>query len=174
MLSKQALLSILCLAMLASCSDGTGTNSNTGKTDSPAHHINNLLDDPGDGRVFIPADSANKMIKSYLTSINSLHNDSDLRSIIFDADSLRAYLSNTSIKHVKVMFAHKLDYINAQGSGHNVGYKSGALTVVFGGYDANGNYIFWSENRVPNLGTPCPSSCVTTGTASDDLFPVNH
>src|ERR1700761_9069972 len=41
---------------------------------------------------FIPIDSANRMISSYLESIDYTHNDSDLRSIIFEADSLEKYI----------------------------------------------------------------------------------
>ena len=126
-----------------------------------------------DGPVFIPTDSANKMIQSYLTSIGGSGHDTDLRSLIFDADSLRAYLSNPAIKNIKVMFAHTLDFINAGGEGQNVGYSSNALTVVFGGYDEQGNYVLHPGNKVPDFAQPCPTTCVEGGTASSDLFPTH-
>jgi hypothetical protein len=155
-------------ALLASC--GNGGHSASDKKDSSTHHTNAYTIGSG-GEVFISTDSANKMISSYLNSIDYQHNDSSLRSLIFDADSLRAYLSNVNIKHVKVMFAHTLDYINTNGQGNNAGYRSGALTVVFGGFDDQDNYVFWQTNRILDHGQPCPMDCVNDGTAASDLFP---
>ncbi|MEO6831656.1 MAG: hypothetical protein ABI169_05620 [Chitinophagaceae bacterium] len=159
--------------LLSACNNGGGSSVSNKKTDTNGHKMQAFFGSGYTGSaVFIPTDSANKMINSYLQSVNSgSGNDSALHSLIFDADSLRAYLSNTSIKHVKVMFAHTLEYINQKGSGHNVGYESGALTVIFGGYNAEGNYVFWQGNSVPNHGAPCPSNCVSSGNASSDLFP---
>ncbi len=123
---------------------------------------------------FIPKDSANKMINSYLYSINSGANDSDLRSIIINADSIRAYLSaNPSIKNVKLMFAHTLDYINAGYAGKYAGYQSGALTIIMAGYDATGNYVYMSSgssSMVIDHGLPCPSSCPSAGSSSYDIL----
>ena len=120
--------------------------------------------------VSIPVDSANKMIQSYLGSINN--DASDLKSLIFDADSLRALLNNQpQIKKVRLFFAHTLSYINSGGQDQPCGYQSGALTVVMGGYDVNGNYLYYPAGRVPDTGIPCPTSCPTTGEAASDLLP---
>lgn len=117
---------------------------------------------------FIPVDSANKMLQSYLVSINAdVDTNQNLQSIILDADAIREYLSNPSIRKVKVMFAHRLDYINSGHFGVNCGYTSGGLTIILAGFDANNNYIFAPGDMVPDRGTLCPPGCVNSGTASD-------
>ena len=125
----------------------------------------------------ISLDSANKMLLSYLNSINYHVNDTDLRSVIFDASQLRNYLSNPMITNVKLMFAHTLDYINSGGKNNYAGYKSGALTLIVACYDANGNYVYdnaASYSTVLDYGMPCPSSCPTAGTAAVDTFQIVH
>lgn len=121
---------------------------------------------------FIKKDSANKMIQSYLTSIESTGAgvDSSIKSFILDADALRAYLSDTSIRGVKVMMAHTLNYINSGQDGQDAKYKTGALTIIVSGFDNAGNYIFGPELKVPNRAMPCPHYCLVTGTASNDLL----
>jgi len=117
----------------------------------------------------IPVDSANKMILSYLNSINYQTDDSKIRSLLYNADSLRKYLSDTSIKNIKIMFAHSLDYINAGGQNNNCGYDAGALTIVLAGYNKNGNYVT-PNNSVLERGAPCPATCPTVGTAANNLI----
>ena len=120
---------------------------------------------------FIPKDSANKMISSYLYSISSSTNDSDIQSLSINADSLRAYLSsNVGIKRVKLMFAHTLDFINGGGYGSQAGYQSGAFTIVIAAYDSSGNYVYMSGNKVIDHALPCPNSCPATGTAGSSLL----
>jgi hypothetical protein len=168
-------LALFCSVILTACGNNGRTSDAGGKTDTSAKRTNAFFGGGYTGtEVFIPTDSANKMISSYLQSVGAgSGTDTSLHSLIFDGDSLRAYLSsNPNIKHVKVMFAHTLEYINAMGAGHNVGYERGALTVVFGGYDVEGNYVFWQQNQIPNHGSPCPSSCPTIGNAANDLFPI--
>lgn len=110
----------------------------------------------------IPVDSANKMLGSYLNSIGYIDNDSTLRSLSFDADVLRSYLTanpgGLNITNIKVMFAHTLDYINEGHGGVNAGYRSGALTLVMAGYDSEGNYILFNNAIVDNA-IPCPVNC---------------
>ena len=118
------------------------------------------------GPVFISTDSANRMISSYLNSIGGTSNDSNLCSIIVNADSLRAYLYNTNIKHVKIMFAHKLSYINSGKGGQNAGFSKNALTVILAGFDANDNYIYNDKGQVMNHGNPCPHNCPSNGSAA--------
>jgi hypothetical protein len=122
---------------------------------------------------FISVDSANKMISSYLNSINYQHNDTELRSIIINADSLRSMLSATTseggkIVNVKLMFAHTLNYINSGGKDQNAGYQSGALTLIIAGYDSSGKYLYIPyKNMVLDYSMPCPTNCgITT-----DLLP---
>jgi len=120
---------------------------------------------------FIPVDSANKMIQSYLSSIEITDTaNPQLQSLIMNADALREYLKDTSIKEIKVMFAHTLDYINSGHEGQNAGYKSGALTIVFSGYNSQGNYVLAPGNLVPDGTKPCPPLCPNGGTASNPLI----
>lgn len=125
---------------------------------------------------FIVSDSANRMIKSYLTSIgdtNNVVNNNNLQSLILDADALRAYLNDNSIKKVKIMFAHKLDYINEDHFGQPAGYSPNALTIIVAGYDGNGDYVLAPGNMVPDRSIPCPTNCPVTGTAANPLLPVS-
>lgn len=124
--------------------------------------------DPG----YIRSDSANKMIRSYLKSLDSLPiaDTPMLKSLIIDAGSLRDYLSDTSIKSVKLMFAHTLSYINLGHEG-KPGYNSDALTVVIAGYDGNGNYVLKDDSLALDHARPCPRNCPSSGTASFDLLP---
>jgi hypothetical protein len=121
---------------------------------------------------YISKDSANKMIGSYLTSIeaDSTDEDPDINSLIVDADLLRDYLSNKDVKNVKIMLAHTLDYINSGHGGQNAGYKADALTIVLAGYDAQGNYVFQSDHMVPDHATPCPRNCPSGGSAANALL----
>ncbi len=117
---------------------------------------------------FIPIDSANKMVNSYLTSINYPANDSDLQALIFDANVLRNYLNDSShgkIVQIKIMLGHTLEYINSGHFGMNAKYQTGELTVIIAGYDQNNNYIYNSDNMVLDHAMPCPDWCPTGGTA---------
>lgn len=119
---------------------------------------------------FISLDSANKMLQSYLSSINYQQNDTELHAIIFKAADLRQMLSDGRITNIKIMLAHTLDYINAGGAGEYCGYKSKELTVIIAGYDSSGNYIYSPSGRVLEMGAPCPTSCPAAGTAASDLL----
>jgi len=120
---------------------------------------------------FISLDSANKMLTSYLASINAPANDSDLRAVIFNADSLRNYLADTSIKNIKIMLSHTLNYVNNGGSGQNCGYQSGEFTFILAGYNRLGNYVYYPLNTVLESGVPCPYHCPAVGTAANALLP---
>ncbi len=164
---KLMVAGLLSMATLASCQNNANqenTQKDQVKTElaaTPADSLDTLT-------TSIPVDSANKMINSYLTSISSQSNQ--LNSLIVDAGSLRNYLSNPNIKHVKLMFAHTLNYINSGHSGQNAAYTSGALTLIIAGYDANGNYVLDSKGGVEdNLGA-CPYNCPTSGTAASNTI----
>lgn len=114
---------------------------------------------------FIPIDSANKMLNSYLRSINA-PNDSTVRSYILDADQLREYLNDTTqgkITSLKIMMAHNLSYINAGNVGVNCGYNPLGLTVVIAGLKENGDYAYF-QNQVMDLVSPCPTFCPSSDT----------
>jgi hypothetical protein len=108
---------------------------------------------------------ANNLIQSYLTSINYPNNDSTLRSMTFDADSLRTYLNDTThgrIATLKFMFAHQPSY--AQNNyGKNAKFKGSAMTMVIVGLDEDDHYIYTKNNRVYEHVRPCPALCDNSG-----------
>lgn len=109
---------------------------------------------------------ANRMIQSYLTSINYPNNESDLRSLTFDADTLRAYLNDTSrgkIKTLKLMVAHQPAYASSS-YGMNAGMRADAITLVIVGLDENDKYIYNARDMVYDHFLPCPSTCNESGT----------
>lgn len=133
-----------------------GYNSNSGNSGTGDPHSVN----------FIHKDTANRMIQSYITSVDAIDAEEQLYSVMLDADDIRTYLSDTAIHGVKIMFAHTLKYINAGNEGVAAGLESGALTIVMAGYNRGGNYVFAPGMRVLNNVRPCPPKCPLTGTAS--------
>ncbi|WP_276132350.1 hypothetical protein [Polluticoccus soli] len=129
---------------------------------------------------FIPVDTANAMIGSYLNSINGNSGNNgntgygqsqNIKSFIVDANALRFYLQNTNIRYVKLLMAHKLNYINKGGKNKDAGYRGDALTIVISGFDSSNNYIYSPQGAVLDFSAPCPNNCPGTGTASNDLLP---
>jgi len=160
---------ILALLMIA-CKQAPVPASTTAAGRS---HVKSVPPYPGPFSQFIPIDSANTMLGSYLNSVNSLVNDTDLRSVIINADSLRRMLNDSSlgkIASVKLMFAHTLSYINGGGANQYCGYQSGALTLIIAGYDNAGNYLYYPANAVLDFDAPCPANCPPTGSASGDIL----
>jgi len=112
---------------------------------------------------FIAVDTANKMLSSYLTSINYSQNDSDLQSLIVNVQQLRRYIdsmpNSAEITNVKLMFAHTLSYTNSSRVNTNAGYNSNALTLIIVAYNDSGNYIYYTGNKVLDYTEPCPPVC---------------
>lgn len=109
----------------------------------------------------VPLDTANKMIGSYLSSVGYPYADTTIRSLAFNADTLRAYLSNTNITDVKLYLAHQITWLDGAANryGKNVGMQPGKLTVIFVGLDNNGHVVKNSSNGVYEHALPCPTSC---------------
>jgi hypothetical protein len=160
-----AIISVLCIM---ACSKKNST-PNTNLKPQPESNLSAYalmgLDSP-----FISTDSANVMISSYLGSLSS--GNSDIKSFIVDADALRYYLSNTNIKHVKLMFAHKMSYVRSGHKYQAAGMNPNALTIVIAGYDGDNDYIYSPQGAVMDFSQPCPYICPDNGTAASDLFPV--
>lgn len=116
----------------------------------------------------IPIDTANRMIRSYLKSLDG--DDDNLRSLIISAETLREYLKDSSIKDIKIMFAHTRSYINSGHEGQPSGLKNNALTVVLAGYRSDGTYVLSQGYKVPDHSRPCPTSCPLVGSASKDVI----
>lgn len=127
---------------------------------------------PGNSQDFIPMDSANKMVNSYLNSIQYMTNDTDLRAISIDAGALRSMLdsefNSATISTVQIKLAHTLDYINSGHANQPAGFNCNALTVVISGVNAAGNYVNVTTN-ILNHGRPCPHNC-PEGTAGNAFF----
>jgi hypothetical protein len=126
--------------------------------------------DSGASSLFIPMDVANQMIGSYVQSLGSSQNalGDNLKAFSVNADSLRAYLADTSIKNIKLIFAHTTEYISAGNTNKFSGLQSGAMTIIVAGYDASGNYIYLG-GKVLDHAAPCPYTC-PPGSAGADLL----
>jgi len=107
----------------------------------------------------ISIDSANRMILSYLTSIDYATNNTRLRSFTYDADTLRSYLANNNIKTLKFMLAHTAGYMNSGGYGKDANNQAGSVTFVIVGLDENDNYIYNNREMVYDNTRPCPTNC---------------
>jgi hypothetical protein len=111
----------------------------------------------------IPIDTANRMIGSYLESIDYTINTEAIRSWAFNADTLRSYLSKgngKSIVMLKFMLAHTLDYINAGNYGVKLPANSHALTIIIVGIDSTGNEVYNTQMMAYDQCQPCPDDCV--------------
>lgn len=108
----------------------------------------------------ISVSDANSHINDYISSYFT-PGDFPVKSFIFDAGLLKDYLNNNpSIENMKFMLGEK-DFI-VDGSSKTM------PTLVIVGYDANGNYVKSSTNKVLNGAHPCPTLCPTVGAAAND------
>jgi hypothetical protein len=159
-------LSILSLVFLAACQNAQTTETNATETAKVQQLVSNQSSS------FIPVDSANKMVTSYLTSINHPQKDSAVLSFTFSASELRRLLDSVdhpdSLKDVQIKLAHSLEYINNGPHTTPAGFNKNALRLLISGVDYNGNTILLN-NEVMNHSMPCPNSC-PPGTAALPLF----
>jgi hypothetical protein len=161
-------MAMISLLFIMACSKKNST-PDTNLTPQPQSNLSQYalmgLDSP-----FISIDSANIMISSYLGSLSST--STDAKSFIVDADALRYYLNNTDIKHVKLMFAHKMSYVRSGHKNQPAGMNPDGLTIVIAGYGEDNDYIYSPQGAVMDFSQPCPYFCPEGGTAAYDLFPV--
>lgn len=132
-------------------------------TDGPASPGETVFSRP------ISIDTANRMIKSYLTSIDYTVNTAASRSWTISADTLRKYLSEGAGRHIvrlKIMLAHTLDYVNSGHEGQRPPLNSHDLTFVLVGVDEENNYIYNPESMAYDWAMPCPPDCLGGGTIS--------
>ena len=124
----------------------------------------------------INIDTANRMIQSYLTAINNTVNTQEIKSVIYDADVLRAYLDQhvgtdmKRIEKIKFIFAHSLDYVNSGNEGKRPDTNSHALTLVIVGVDKDGNYVYTKGGQALDFAQPCPPRCPVQGNSSSSLL----
>jgi hypothetical protein len=107
------------------------------------------------------------MIGSYLQSVGYPYADTAVRSLMFDADTLRAYLANTNITTVSFYLGHQLSWLNSGNNkfGKNIGMAPGKLTVICVGLNDEGGVVRNTSNGVYEHAMPCPNSCPTTNNA---------
>jgi hypothetical protein len=166
-MKKTVTVALVALCALSACRPPNHCNTNGGhRSGKPPKGC------PGNSPDFIPMDSANKMVNSYLHSIQYQTNDTDLRSITIDAGALRTLLDSEinsgTITTVQIKLAHTLDYINRGHVNQPAGFNCDALTLVISGVDAMGNYVNVTSDII-NHGRPCPHNC-PQGTAGNAFF----
>ncbi len=160
------LLATVALFATAACNqkkDATPDNGITRSAVNTSHttQVNSRLVPSGYSKS-ISLDTANRMISSYLQSVGFTNGiDSAVRSLAFDADTLRSYLSDPNITSLEFFLAHQQAYLNADISrfGKNIGMRPGALTVICVGIDNDGKVVRNSSNGVYEHAFPCPTAC---------------
>ena len=163
-----AVLTLVTMYLIMGCTKNSSTIGSTPVPASQSHvgrygmygHSNARYSGSGYSQS-IPVDTANNMIQSYLFSVNYPTTDTALRSLTFDADTLRAYLKNSNIVTLKFMLAHQPDFVSTHGSGVYSGYDPNALTMVVVGLNDNDDYVLNSRNEVYEHFSPCPIYCTT-------------
>lgn len=137
--------------------DSTTTPQATGKTGFNAHAAARFTGTDGYSQP-ISLDLANRMIGSYLTSVGYPGVDNSLRSLSFDADSMRAYLSNPNIKTIRFVMAHQPTWTSSN-YGQFAGMNPAALTMVVVGMGEQNQTILNSSNGVYEHMNACPMIC---------------
>ena len=79
---------------------------------------------------------AKRMIQSYLDGINYKVNASAIRAWTVNADSLRSFAVDGSIKYFTFTLAHTLDYIMTGHEGERPDSNSHPYTLVVSGLDS--------------------------------------
>ena len=115
----------------------------------------------------IPISAANSMIQSYLESVSYPSTDTALRSLTFDADTLRAYLQNPNIVTLKFVLAHDPSYMTAH-AGEYSGMNPNAVTMIVVGLNDSDQYVLNNRNEVYEHFKPCPNYC--TSNSSPFIF----
>lgn len=155
--------------LICSCNDHVVAPA-AGTTDSLTVNTDTEFSRP------VNIDTANRMIQSYLAGINSAVNTEEIKSLEFDADVLRLYLSQhlgTNLKRIeklKLVLAHNLEYVNSGNFGKRPDTNSHALTLVIVGVDKDGNYVYTKNGAALDFAQPCPPRCPVQGSSSSDLL----
>jgi hypothetical protein len=171
MLLKTFALSSICIAvMLQSCQNTESSSAPAGEETNevvePDQQFTTLTADPLYS-LPISIDTANRMIQSYLTSVNAPATNTFMRSMLINADTLRNYINDTShgkIASIKLFLSHQLTWINSGHYGVRAGTKSNAFALVLVGLDASGHYIYNRNNMVYEHLQPCPYHCPENNT----------
>ena len=120
-------------------------------------------------RTFITVAQANRRINSYLNSIGYPNRDQKIRSWIIDADSLRLYLQDTSIKKLKVFMAHSQEYIDSGNEGQPPVQGQIPETIILAGVNRNSNDALPLDMAMDNS-VPCPRMCPQAGEVASPVI----
>ncbi len=131
------------------------TNTSTNRAASSARVVGAQYSQP------IQIDTANRMIASYLESVGYPQVDTAVRTLSFNADTLRSYLSNPNITTMRFYLGHQLSYLNGGTDrfGKDIGMRPGALTIIAVGTNDAGQIIRNTSNGVYEHAMPCPYNC---------------
>ena len=178
-MNRKILLTLSLLILVLACNKekqevvpSTSSATQAAGSGEPIRHITAKCGDSTGWSPFITLDVANQMISSYLYSIqndpNMSLNAPDVKGFTMNADSLRAYLQNSQVTNIKIIFAHTMSYINKGNYGVYAGYQAGAMTIIIAGYDVNGNYVYYSPGAPQPANSPYANQLNATGTLSLD------
>ncbi len=157
----------LCIGLI-SCGTKENIDPNANTTKVPTTTVNNNSQSGSAARLVgamysqpIQIDTANRMIASYLESVGYPNVDTAVRSLSFDADTLRSYLANPNITTMRFYLGHQLSYLNGGSNrfGKDIGMRPGALTIIAVGINDAGQVIRNTSNGVYEHSMPCPYSC---------------
>ena len=113
----------------------------------------------------VSPDQAKTMVESYQATFPQ-QDTTSIKVLTFDADEVRDYLSDTSIKSFAVFLAHTADWAN----NHYGVANSAAVTVVLVGTDVSGNAVKNSANSFMDYADLCPSHCSGSGYNNDTFW----
>lgn len=113
----------------------------------------------------ISIDTANMMIQNYLDGVGYPYVDTAIRSLHFDADTLRAYLQDNDIKTIKFMFAQPSGYAGSDPTASPSSLNASALTMIIVGLDDEEGYVLNSSNGVYDNMQICPYACPSSSGA---------
>lgn len=107
---------------------------------------------------FVSVSEANRMINSYISSTRSLSDENPVHGWTLNGAALAMILSNPSVKSIKFMLGHKMDYILSGKEGLIPSSTSKAVTLIAVGLDSAGNYTTENDEVLDNS-MPCPEIC---------------
>lgn len=144
----------LMLVMALACNGNRDRNAKTTSSNNNVPSIPIIVDTS-----FLPLDTTDVMIGSYIASLGP-DPTSKINSWSIDADALRQYLQDPSIREVNIALSHTMSYINSGHFGIPAGFAPNALTLVIAGRSASGERIPYERNYLLNRAKPCPPICL--------------
>ncbi|WP_299568453.1 hypothetical protein [uncultured Pedobacter sp.] len=148
---------LILLTLGCGTKDEKGTSTNGTSTSLAA-----AMADPS----FLPLDTTDLMIGSYAASLGA-DSSTKLHSWSIDAEALRHYLDDPSIKGLRISLSHTMTYINNGNYGVPSGFSPNALTIVVAGESLNGDRIPYQNSYLLNRAKPCPPICLPARTSNE-------